>query len=77
MIFNTNVENELALVYHMLLYRNIDRERVINWIDKAREYGVNSSFIRKTKDLKTQESQIKEMIKHLAQLRKELIEGDE
>lgn len=77
LIFNTNIENELALVYHMLLYRNIDRERVINWIDKVRKYGLNSSFIRKTKDLKTQVSQIKEIISHLARLRKELIGGDE
>lgn len=50
LVFNTNVENELALVYHTLTYRGYGREQVLDWIDKVRQYGIDSSFIRKGKD---------------------------
>ena len=75
LIFNTNVENELALVYHMLLYRGIAREQVIAWIDKIREYGLNSSFIRAIKNRQQQEQELNQIIRSLTMLRKRLIEG--
>lgn len=44
--FNTNVENELALVYHTLNHQGLNRETTLRWIDKVRQYGMDSSFIR-------------------------------
>lgn len=52
LVFNTNVENEIALVYHALNYKNIPREEVLHWIDKVRQYGVDSSFIRRVRTVK-------------------------
>lgn len=75
LIFTTNVENELALVYHILLYRGIAREQVIAWIDKVRKYGLNSSFIRSAKGKQRQKEELGEIIDCLKQLRKELMEG--
>jgi len=49
LLFNTNVENELALVYHTLVYRGVSREDVLAWMDKVRQYGMDSSFIRQVK----------------------------
>lgn len=46
LVFNTNAENELALVYHTLAHRGYGREDILNWIDKVRQYGMDSSFIR-------------------------------
>lgn len=77
LLFNTNIENELALVYHMLVYRGIAREQVINWIDKVRQYGVDSSFIRTEKSRRQQLQELNQIIQRLGQLRKELIENGE
>ena len=77
LIFTTNVENELALVYHILLYRGMAREQVIAWIDKVREYGLNSSFIRSIKGKQRQKDELRQIIGCLKQLRKELMEGCE
>lgn len=49
LVFNTNAENELDLVYHTLTYREHGREQVLNWIDKVRQYGMDSGFIRGAK----------------------------
>lgn len=77
LLFNTNIENELALVYHMLVYRGIAREQVIGWIDKVRQYGMDSSFIRTVKSRRQQLDELEQIIRRLNQLRKELIEkGD-
>lgn len=77
LLFNTNIENELALVYHMLLYRGMGREQVIDWIDKVRQYGLDSSFVRTTKSRQSQMKELDQIIQQLARLRKELIEGGE
>lgn len=77
LLFNTNIENELALVYHMLLYRGIGREQVIDWIDKVRQYGLDSSFVRTTKSRQNQMKELDQIIQQLTHLRKELIEGGE
>lgn len=45
MIFSTNVENELAMIYHSLVYHGYSREKVLRWIDKIRENGMRSSFV--------------------------------
>ena len=45
-VFNTNVSNELAYIYYGMLEQNISREAALLWIDRIRENGINSSFIR-------------------------------
>lgn len=77
LLFNTNIENELALVYHMLVYRGFAREQVIGWIDKVRQYGMDSSFIRTVKNRPQQLQELEQIIDRLRQLRKELIEKGE
>lgn len=58
LIFSTNCENEMAYIYHALLSKGYSRERVIKWIDKVREYGLSSSFV---KDIRTREKLIREL----------------
>ncbi|MEY8392768.1 hypothetical protein AALA98_15665 [Lachnospiraceae bacterium 45-W7] len=58
MIFNTNVENELAYMYHGLLSAGYDSKTVLEWIDKVREYGLESSFIKKIKTVGEMEKEI-------------------
>lgn len=70
LVFNTNVENELALIYHTLIYNGYARENVLNWIDKVRQYGMDSSFIRMEKDRPQILHEIKEMIHHLEKIMK-------
>lgn len=65
LVFNTNVENELALIYHTLIYNGYARENVLNWIDKVRQYGMDSSFIRTEKDRSRTLQELNEMIHHL------------
>lgn len=75
LLFNTNVENELALVYHTLVYRGVSREEILVWIDKIRQYGMDGSFIRQIKSAAQQRQELKEMILRLKDLRDEIIEG--
>lgn len=48
-IFNTNNENELSYIYHALVQKGYQKEKVIQWIDKVRQMGLDSSFIGKIK----------------------------
>lgn len=68
LLFNTNTENELALVYHTLVYRDISREEVLAWIDKIRQYGMDSSFIRKVKTADVQTRELKKILKSLNEI---------
>ena len=68
LLFNTNVENELALVYHTLIYQGISREDVLAWMDKVRQYGMDSSFIRQVKSADVQIRELKTIKKHLEKL---------
>lgn len=45
-IFSTNVENEIAYIYYGLLNAGCKRENVLNWIDKIRMHGINSTFVK-------------------------------
>ena len=49
LVFNTNVENEIAYIYHALIHYGYKRENVLKWIDKIRQYGIDSSFIKQIK----------------------------
>ena len=51
-IFSTCVENEFAYVYYSLLNAGCSREETLQWIDKIREYGIDSSFVKYDKDYK-------------------------
>lgn len=45
-VFSTNVENEISYIYYGLLNVGCKREKVLNWIEKIRLHGVNSTFIK-------------------------------
>lgn len=45
-VFNTNVSNELSYIYYAMLYHSVSREAALEWIDKIRRCGMESSFIR-------------------------------
>ena len=57
-IFNTHVENELAYIYHALVYNGYEKEKILRWIDKVRQFGMDSCFVKK---IKKPSQQIKEM----------------
>lgn len=44
-VFNTNVCNEIAYLYYGLLDQKVGREECLKWIDKLREYGMQTSFV--------------------------------
>lgn len=46
MVFNTNVSNELVLMYYGMLQQGMGREAALDWIEKLRKAGMDTSFIR-------------------------------
>lgn len=44
-VFNSILSNEFAYIYYSLINEGYPKEIVLKWIDKIREYGMNSSFI--------------------------------
>lgn len=46
MVFNTNVSNELVYIYYGMLEQGIGREAALDWIEKLRKSGMDTSFIR-------------------------------
>lgn len=48
-VFNTNVENELAYIYYAAQYQGYSKEQVLAWIDTIRQNGMDGSFILKEK----------------------------
>lgn len=46
MVFSTCVENEIAYVYYGLLNAGCKREDVLEWVDKIRKHGIDSTFIK-------------------------------
>lgn len=46
-VFNTNVSNELAYLYHGMVDKGICKDEAISWIQKLRENGMRYSFIRR------------------------------
>ncbi len=48
-VFSTFVENEIAYIYYSLLNAGCKREDALKWIDKIRQHGVNSSFVKNNK----------------------------
>ncbi|WP_339317275.1 hypothetical protein [Paenibacillus sp. FSL R10-2734] len=52
MVFNTNVSNELVYLYYGMLQQGIGREAALDWIEKLRKSGMDTSFIRGTRSRK-------------------------
>lgn len=48
-VFSTYTENELSYIYYELLNEGCGREEALEWIDKIRRHGLNSSFIKSPK----------------------------
>ena len=64
-IFNTNVENELAYIYYALERAGYDKEDILDWIKRVRENGMDASFIKKEKDVTTMLWEISEILDRL------------
>lgn len=45
MIFNTNISNEYAYMYYGLLDKGYGKEQALEWIEKLRKCGMETSFI--------------------------------
>ena len=45
MIFNTNTSNEYAYMYYGLLDKGVGKEKALQWIEKIRKCGMETSFI--------------------------------
>lgn len=45
-VFNTNISNELGYIFYMLQDKGYSRSAILEWINKIREWGVNTSFIK-------------------------------
>lgn len=48
LIFNTNIENEFAIVYNSLTDQGVSPKNALDWIDQVRQNGLDSSFVRYT-----------------------------
>ena len=64
-IFCTNIENELAYVYHSLIHLGYGRESVLEWMDKVRQMGMNSSFVKAVKKPSQQYQEIQDLIESI------------
>jgi adenosine deaminase len=49
-VFNTSINSEFAYIFYSLKEKGHAREDILNWIDKVRRNGLNSSFIE-TRDI--------------------------
>lgn len=66
-VFNTNVSNELSYIFYALQEKGYDRENILEWIDKIRQYGMDSSFIEKSN--KTITEKIEELENLISELK--------
>lgn len=44
-VFNTSTCNELAYIFYLLQDKGYSRESILEWIDKVRKWGLDTSFI--------------------------------
>lgn len=52
-VFNTSTSNELAYMFYLLLDKGYSRDTILEWINKVRQWGVDTSFVGDdTKDVK-------------------------
>lgn len=65
-VFNTNVSNEFAYIFYALQEKGYSREDALLWIDKVRNYGMESSFIdNRGLDTKQRLNEIKAILEEL------------
>ena len=64
-IFNTSCENELAYMYHSMTHQGYDKEDTLQWIDKIRQYGLDSSFVKHIRKPSQQYDEIKVLLKKI------------
>ena len=64
-IFHTDAENEIAYIYHALEHDGYKKEQILNWIDKVREYGLQSSFVSEVKSTETMLFEITEILNEI------------
>lgn len=50
LVFNTNVENEFAYIYYAAEAEGMSKEEILEWIDRIRVHGLNSSFVQVEKE---------------------------
>ncbi|WXR61423.1 hypothetical protein WG909_14130 [Peptostreptococcaceae bacterium AGR-M142] len=48
-VFQTTVSSEFAYIYYSLLNKGYPKKKILRWIDKIREHGMNTSFIKTRK----------------------------
>ena len=64
-IFNTTSENELAYMYHSMTHQGYSKEDALIWIDKIRQYGLDSSFVREIRSPGQQYLEIDRLLKEI------------
>lgn len=45
-VFNTHVANELGYIYFGMIEKGVNREAILQWIEKLRDTGMRANFIR-------------------------------
>ena len=63
-VCNTNISNEFSYIFYALQEKGHSRERILEWIDKVRQYGIDSSFIenRRIDNLNDYIEELKDLI---------------
>lgn len=74
-VFNTNLSNEFAYIFYSLVHKGYSKEKILKWIDKIREHGMNSSFIKNRYE--ESEEIIKELEIIIKKLRERLNKNNE
>ena len=64
-IFNTTSENELAYMYHSMTHQGYSKEDALLWIDKIRQYGLDSSFVREIRSPGQQYMEIDKLLREI------------
>ncbi|MDF2612258.1 MAG: hypothetical protein K0S71_44 [Clostridia bacterium] len=44
-VFNTTISNEFAYIFYLLQEKGYSRDSILEWIDKVRGWGIDTSFI--------------------------------
>jgi len=71
-VFNTTSENELAYIYHSLSNMGYGRESVLAWVDKIRQAGMDSSFIKRVKPASQMLEEIAEILTEIGKERQKI-----
>lgn len=66
-VFNTSISNELAYIFYLLQNKGYSRDSCLEWIDKIRRWGIDTSFVKERK--LDRQKQIEEIDSILERLR--------